>query len=138
MNAVASALSILPEAVTADEMMTYLNGQDSRPPDLVEDYHLSWSLAGGLQPGTILRNVAATPLHLDPFHRSNPFRHAFHPRHGAGSALTRSFTITIDEQLSADVLTGSFSESINGLVAQPLTSTGPLTLQRISTVGELQ
>ena len=79
-----------------------------------------------------------SPLLLDPFHRSNPFRHAFHPSHGAGKPITRSLTITFDETQEVGYLRGTYTEVVTGLAAVPLVMRGPITLQQINDVGELR
>lgn len=212
--------------VTQSNIVLYVNSRDSRPPALVEAYHTTWPLTGGLganrQLGTVepfedvngnsLRDEAEpftdtntngmwdaaepftdtdgnetwsdgeplvdvnsnnvwdaaepfediatdngtwdpaeaftdlngnglqddSPLLLDPFHRSNPFRHAFHPRHGAGKAMTRSLTITFDETQEVGYLRGTYKEVVTGLAAVPLVMSGNITLQQINDVGELQ
>lgn len=123
----------------------YVNAQTSRPAALVETYHLKWELAGGLGPDAIVRtaDLAAgdavdQPLRLDPFHRSNPFRHAYHPQHGAGYAIERSFTITFDPDYEPGLLRGTYQETTTGLADFDLVSRGRITLQRVSLVGELQ
>ncbi len=82
--------------------------------------------------------IDASPLILDPFHRSNPFRHAYHPRHGAGLPLSRSLEIRFDERQTAETLYGDYEEVITGLTAMPLTLTGRIQIKRVSEVGELQ
>src|SRR5690606_8896054 len=116
----------------------YLAAQTRRPPDLVEAYHVTWPLEGSLGPGAVLRTSGAAPLTLDPFHRANPFRHAYHPSHGAGYALARSLTVTFDAAQSSGLLNGTYQETISGLSAHPVTVRGRIVLSRISRVTELQ
>jgi hypothetical protein len=52
--------------------------------------------------------------------------------------MERALIIRIDHQPSGDTLTGTYSEIITGLVAQPLTASGPLSLRRVSAVDSLQ
>ncbi|MGI9243643.1 MAG: hypothetical protein ACR2RV_22795, partial [Verrucomicrobiales bacterium] len=75
--AVAEANSVDPADVTSEMIMNYVDALDQRPPDLDEAYELTWPLDGDFDSGL----TTAQPLNLDPFHRSNPFRHAFHPSH---------------------------------------------------------
>ena len=123
---------------TAAELQAYVNGQTKRPPELVEDYYLTWPLEGTLEPNGEVHT--ASPLSLDPFHRSNPFRHAFHPSHGAGYAIERSFTITFDDTSEDGLLRGTYQESVTGLTASanPLKVQGSIVLRRISDVAVLQ
>lgn len=80
----------------------------------------------------------ASPLILDPFHRSNPFRHAFHPSHGAGYAIMRDLIITFDEKQQAGILVGTYEETVTGLTAVPLVMKGRIRMQRVSEEGDLQ
>lgn len=126
--------SVDDEASFAD----WLSVQTARPPDLVEDYHFKWQLSGDFGPGATLRTAAGSPLLLDPFHRGNPFRHAFHPRHGAGIAIERAITITFDTTQAAGQLQGDYEETLTGLTNTPLTVRGRITLQRVTTVRKVQ
>jgi len=134
---VATNMSIPPGSVTASNIEVYVNGQTTRPPQLVETYYLTWPLDGGLGPNLAVQ-ATNSPLDLDAFHRSNPFRHAFHPMHGAGYAITRSLLIQFDDTSEIDLLQGRYQEQITGLAAEPLTAQGDITLRRISSVGTLQ
>lgn len=124
--------------VTAAEIHAYLSAQTSRPRDLVESYHLRWPLEGSLGPGAVVRTSTNAPLTLDPFHRSNPFRHAYHPNHAAGYPLTRSLTIAFDSTQAAGLLQGTYQESITGLAAHAVTARGKIVLNRISSVTQTQ
>ncbi|MGI9241533.1 MAG: hypothetical protein ACR2RV_12080, partial [Verrucomicrobiales bacterium] len=79
-------------------------------------------------------------LNVDPYHRSNPFRHAFHPQHGTGIRVSRSLSMTFDDSNDDGQLTGTFTESLVGLtnLAAPLMASGPLILRRVSTISEVQ
>ena len=132
---------------TTAALTAYVNGQTARPPELVEEYYSTWPLAGTLEPNGQVRTASTaagdatdSPLSLDPFHRSNPFRHAFHPSHGAGYAIERSFTITFDETHEDGLLRGTYRESVTGLTASanPLQVQGSITLRRITDIAELQ
>ena len=121
----------------------YINSLQARTPNLTEAYYRSWRLEGGLGPDAVLRTAAARsgntgPLLLDPFHRSNPFRHAYHPQHGTGAAITRALTITFDEEQEAGSLAGTYSETVSGLIGGDLIARGRIRLQRISEQGVLQ
>jgi hypothetical protein len=124
--------------VAQSNIVTYVDSRQSRPPELAEDYHLSWPLEGGLGPHCIVRTAAGAPLTMDPFHRGNPFRHAFHPRHGAGYAVTRDMEITFDDTDETGLLRGTYRETLTDLVAVPLCMEGRIILQRVSTVGSLE
>ncbi|MCI0535551.1 MAG: hypothetical protein L0Z50_09995 [Verrucomicrobiales bacterium] len=127
-----------PGNVTAANIQAFLNAQTSRPPDLVEAYQVSWPLEGGLGPEAVVRTATTAPLTLDPFHRSNPFRHAFHPRHAAGYPVSRSMTIVFDSTAIPGLLRGTYQESISGLAAHPVSVRGRVTLRRISKVSQTQ
>lgn len=127
-------------AVTDADVDAYfsLGTRTSRPPDLPETYYLSWPLDGQLGVGKTLGTASAAPLTLDPFHRSNPFRHAFHAQHGAGYAITRSFTIAFDVAPAPTILEGTYQETTFGLARQPIVSRGRISLRRISTANSIQ
>ena len=136
---VAAALGSSTEA----KNIIYINSLQARTPNLTEAYYRSWQLEGGLGPDAVLRTATARsgnagPLLLDPFHRSNPFRHAYHPRHGTGAAITRALTITFDEEQEAGSLVGTYSETVSGLIGGDLIARGRIRLQRISEQGVLQ
>ncbi len=142
-----SALATQQGLTTAAAITSYVNGQTERPPALEEAYHLTWPLAGTLAPGRTLRTPSTTagdaadlPLTLDPFHRSNPFTHAFHPRHGAGYPVSRAIAITFENSSDDGLLRGTYTELLSGLVAsaRPLSLSGKITLQRASTLANLQ
>ncbi|MCP5522127.1 MAG: hypothetical protein H7A46_11345 [Verrucomicrobiales bacterium] len=128
-----------PTQVTDTDLETYTLAATSRPPGFVEAYARSWPLEGGLGPGSIVRTAEGSELRLDPYHRSNPFRHAFHPRHGTGIKVTRSISITFDDTRADGLLTGTYTESLDGLtnLGVPLVASGPLTLRRVSGIGAL-
>ena len=134
-SAAATALGITNTAnVTEANILTYINGQATRPVALVDKYYTSWPLTGSLNTNALV----TTTLTMDPFHRSNPFRHAYHPKHPTGYALTRAITMRFGSKYQAGILTGTYEESISGLASFPLTTTGSITLRRLSTVGTLQ
>lgn len=133
-SASAAALGIDTSALTEADIRTYLNGQATRPPALVEKYYRSWALIGGFSPGALITST----LTMDPFHRSNPFRHAYHPKHGTGYAITRNLTLRLDAKYEAGVLAGTYEETITGLAAMPLKTKGSITLRKLSEVTTLQ
>lgn len=140
-NSVAEAQKIEdPAAVTDADVLAYfaLGSRSSRPPDLPELYFLSWPLAGQLGVGRVLETAASAPLTLDAFHRSNPFRHAFHAQHGAGYSVSRSFSITFDAAPDPAILTGIYQETTRGLARQEIVSRGGISLRRVSTADRLQ
>lgn len=122
--------------VTDADIAAYIAQLGTRSPQLTEDYHFKWALTGSLGLNSTVQ-TGSTPLIMDAFHRSNPFRHAFHPQHGTGKNLTRAITIHLDGSGTSDVLRGTFSETINGLAAFPLISSGAITLERVSTTATL-
>jgi hypothetical protein len=124
--------------VAESNLVAYVNSRSSRPPALVEDYHLSWPMDGGLAPGNAIQTPANQPLTQDAFHRSNPFRHAFHPQHGAGFAIERTIRLAFDQDLEAGRLTGVYEETTEGLAAMTIQTEGTFMLDRVSDVGELQ
>ncbi len=124
--------------VAESNITLYVNSRESRPPDLEEEYYTSWPLEGALGINSIVRTATDSPLTMDPFHRGNPFRHAFHPSHGAGYAFERSMSITFDDTDEAGLLRGTYEETIIDLIAVPLSMEGSIVLQRVSTVGTLE
>jgi hypothetical protein len=126
--------------VTDAQVSAYLAGLTSRPPDLREVYWDRWPLAGVFGPGNSIGTATNAPLRLDAFHRTNPFRHAYHPQHGAGYDLMRSFTIQLDStyQPGSSRLTGRYEEAITGLSTTVLVARGSIVLQRASLVDQLQ
>lgn len=126
------------ESVTQAAIDSYILFRSIRPPSLKEIYKLSLPMSGALGAGKTVVTSNANPLVLDPFHRSNPFRHAYHQRHTKGVNITRSFEIVFDpEQTISDRLTGTFSETIQGLIKSDLELTGRVEFTRISPVGTL-
>ena len=125
------------EEVSEADILSYVIEQTNRPPTLVEDYHLIWpNFSGILGPNESISTTE--PLNLDPFHRSNPFRHAFHQKHVAGFAITRSMTITFDPDQEAGILTGTYEETITGLTASGIVLRGDIRLERVSVIGVLE
>lgn len=112
-----------------------LDTRDSRPTDLQEIYYPVWPLGGQLGAGSTL--TTAQSLGLDPFHRSNPFRHAFNPQHTVGYDITRSFQITFEASQEPGLLNGRYRETTSGLARQDLVSTGRIVLRRVSRVATL-
>lgn len=106
-----------------------------RPSTLQETYDLSHSMSGSIGAG---QTVSGT-LVLDPFHRSNPFRHAYHQNLPKGPQITRVISVTFDgDQPVADRLIGTFTDQIQGLIKDNLTITGTVELRRISPVATLE
>lgn len=129
-----------PAAVSDADVTAYfsLDSRTSRPPDLPEIYHLSWPLEGQLGVGKTLGTSSAAPLTLDPFHRTNPFRHAFHPQHGVGYPISRRFSLTVEASPDPTLLTGTYQETTLGLARQDLVAEGTLSLRRVSPVATLK
>ena len=121
----------LTEAGIAD----FLLARNGRPPSLAETYHFSWPMGGAAGPGQTL----SADFTMDPFHRSNPFRHAFHKTQVRGTSIRRQMSITFDdEQTFADRLTGEFTETVSGLIQSNLQVKGRVKFQRVSPVGNLE
>jgi hypothetical protein len=124
--------------VTAAAIASYLQWSPGRPPSLKEEYVSSWPLEGKLNPGNTIKTASASPLRLDPFHRSNPFRHAFHPGHGKGQDIIRSLDFDFDtEQSSLTTLVGTYTETLQGLIGGDLIARGRFTLKRVNGVTTL-
>jgi len=137
-NSTASYTNI--SQVTPADVSHYLAGQATRPPSLQEVYHDRWELTGAFGPGNTIGTATNAPLRLDAFHRTNPFRHAYHPQHGAGYDITRvlRFYLDPDYQTGSGRLTGTYEETTTGLSTVPLVSRGSIVLQRVSYVDHLQ
>ena len=119
-----------------DSFLAFTSG---RPPTLQEVYTFKLLLDGDLGEGKTVRTSSTDPLILDQFHRSNPFRHAFHPKHAKGPKITRELSLVFDSTQSiSDRLTGTYTEDVSGLTKSTLTLTGDLVLKRVSGVATLQ
>jgi hypothetical protein len=117
------------------DLADFLLGRSGRPPTLAETYNFSWPMGGNVGPGQTL----SADFTLDPFHRSNPFRHAFHREQTRGRNIRRQMSIAFDaEQPFADRLEGSFTETVSGLIQANLRVTGRVRFQRISPVSNLE
>ncbi len=102
-----------------------------------EVYDLSLPLNGPLGAGKTLSTNAGT-LVIDPRHRSNPFRHAYHNEHTTGPNIIREFSIVFDsEQPVPDRLTGTYQETIRNLTKSDIQLSGPVELRRVSSVKTL-
>ncbi|MCP5533967.1 MAG: hypothetical protein H7A49_11825 [Akkermansiaceae bacterium] len=129
-SAINSAKSTIPTLLPG-----YLNSSSIRPSKLAEAYRLSIDASGSVGAG---QTVTAT-VNLDPFHRSNPFRHAYHQNLPKGPDVNRTMSFTFAaEQGVADRLTGTFTETIRGLIKSDITLSGSLELRRISSVATLE
>ncbi|MES2658823.1 MAG: hypothetical protein V4689_09395 [Verrucomicrobiota bacterium] len=112
----------------------YLISSGSRPPKLVEVYNLSAPMAGSVGAGQTLSGS----ISLDPFHRSNPFRHAYHRDLPKGPQITRTFSVDFDaDQPVPGRLRGTCTETISGLIKTDLTMRGRVEFGRVSTVDTL-
>jgi hypothetical protein len=113
----------------------YLNSRSIRPSKLKEAYKLTATANGSLGAGQTL----TAGINLDPFHRSNPFRHAYHQNLPKGPNINRTVTITFDaDQPVADRLQGSFTETLGGLIKSDLTVSGRVAFRRVSNVATLE
>jgi hypothetical protein len=122
-------------AVTPAAIESYLLFRSIRPPALKEVYALSLPLVGSLAAGQTVSGAFT----LDPFHRSNPFRHAYHQQHSRGPQVSRALTLVFDPaQPVTERLVGSYSETISGLTKTNLVLTGRAEFRRVSTVATLE
>jgi hypothetical protein len=139
-SSVATARNIAPADVTDSDVSAYfsLGTRGSRPSDLPEQYLSTLPLDGQLGVGKTVQTSEASPLSLDPFHRSNPFRHAFHPQHGVGYAVTRRFTIRFETAPDTTILAGTYQETTRGLARQDIVSKGTIFLRRVSSAATLE
>jgi hypothetical protein len=139
-SSVATARNVAPADVTDSDVSAYfsLGTRGSRPPDLPEQYLSALPLDGQLGVGKTVQTPDANPLSLDPFHRSNPFRHTFHPQHGVGYAITRRFSIRFDAAPGTSILTGTYQETTSGLARQDIVSKGTISLQKVSSAATLE
>lgn len=136
-NLIASSASAIAAAkLTIPSLLpNYLLASAGRPPKLVETYALSAAMSGALGGG----QTVAAAFTLDPFHRSNPFRHAFHHDLTKGPQISRTLSVVFDpDQAIAGRLRGTCTEIISGLIQSNLTVTGRVDLKRISTVDSLK
>ena len=138
LQAVQQELKLGTNTVDARNLFDFLAARPSRPPQLNEVYWDRWPLEGTWAPGGGARTRADAPLLLDPFHRSNPFRHAFHPQHGAGYPIRRAFVLSLDNTPFQGELTGTYEETISGLATADLVYRGKVSLQRLSDVADLR
>lgn len=126
-------------AVDQAAIDSYLLFRSLRPPPLKEVYKMSLPVGGGLGAGKTVATTAGTPLVLDPFHRSNPFRHPYHHNLPKGPNITRGFTIVFDQdQQINDRLRGTYQETIQGLISSDLTLSGRVEFRRVSPVATLE
>ena len=136
-NLIAASTTVISAAkLTIPSLLpNYLLSSAGRPPKLVEAYELTSSMTGALGGGqTVVANFT-----LDPFHRSNPFRHAFHRDLTKGPQISRTLSVAFDaDQAIAGRLRGTCTEVISGLIQSNLTLTGRVDLQRVSTVDALK
>ncbi|MGJ8640237.1 MAG: hypothetical protein ACSHYA_12680 [Opitutaceae bacterium] len=135
-----AAAAVPPETLAGEaDVLDYLIQSNLRPSTLVEDYHLSLILEGALGAGKTVQTAADRPLVLDPFHRSNPFRHVYHQQHARGTNVTRTITVLFDdEQPIADQLTGTYFETLLGVTKSTLELSGRVKFQRVSLVTTLE
>lgn len=130
-----SATAIAAAKLTiANLLPNYLLSSSGRPPKLVESYDLTAAMSGALGAG----QTVSGSLTLDPFHRSNPFRHAYHHDLAKGPQIVRTLSVSFDaDQPVAGRLRGTCTETINGLIKTTLTLTGRVEFSRLSTADTL-
>jgi hypothetical protein len=133
-TAIATATNLIPVLLPG-----YLESRNLRPPNLKETYRLTLPMDGAIGAGTTVRSASSAPLVLDPFHRSNPFRHAFHQRHARGVKITRTLEISFDADANiTGRLRGTYRETIKGLTKSDIILTGTVEMRRVSEVTTLQ
>lgn len=139
-NLVQNSFTGLAPGATDEDILNYVLGRNLRPVDLAEVYHLSWPLEGSLGAGQTVETDPDNPLTLDPFHRSNPFRHVYHQSHGAAANhIERRMTFDFDDTNPfSGLLRGTFSETVSRLIKADLEYRGRFKLQRVSDVQELE
>lgn len=116
---------------------SYLLFRTIRPPALKEVYQLSLPVSGAIGAGKTVQTNADT-LILDPFHRSNPYRHAFDQRHPKGPKITREMTIVFDPtQSTPGLLRGTYHEILKGVIASDIELSGAIRLRLVSDVDTL-
>jgi hypothetical protein len=128
------------DSVTQAAIESYLLFRGIRPPDLRETYKKTLRCDGAIGAGKTVRTFSEGPnvFVLDGFHRSNPFRHAYHQKHPKGPTITREVSITFDsESANPDRLSGIYEERITGLIKSSLTLKGTINMQLVSTVSAL-
>jgi hypothetical protein len=130
-----SASAIAAAKLTIPNLLpNYLLSSAGRPPKLVEAYDLTAPMSGAVGAG----QTVSGGLTLDPFHRSNPFRHAYHHDLAKGPQINRILSVTFDaDQPVPGRLRGTCTETINGLIKTNLTLTGRVELSRVSPVDSL-
>jgi hypothetical protein len=104
---------------------------------------LEITMIGGVGPGV----ACAGRIDVDKLAPTNPYRHKYHPDHTVGFDLIRVFSLEFTgaqgDPLAAapaygvDRITGTYRESIAGLHKITLKTEGTVTLNRISTVANL-
>jgi len=124
-------------SVDAAAIDGYLLFRQTRPPGLREEYKFSLLMDGAIGAAKTVLTQADT-LILDPFHRSNPFRHALAPKHAKGPQVTRELSITFDPEATVPGrLRGTITETLKGVTKSDLVLTGTIDLRRVSTVNAL-
>lgn len=125
--------------LSAAGIADFLVSRSLRPPSLAEVYHFTWAMDGALGTGRTTRTSASSPLNLDPFHRTNPYRHAFHQQHPRGPLIRRDIEIVFSSTASVPGrLSGTYREVLKGVVKSDLVLTGTIDLRRVSSAGTLE
>jgi hypothetical protein len=87
--------------------------------------------------------VLTGALTMAPDHPLNPYRHRYHPEHGAGYDFSRAMTLSFGVPLpgapssdspiaSVGVLSGIYEEEISGLAQEPIRARGAFRLRRFT------
>jgi hypothetical protein len=117
--------------------------EGSNPVNLTENYLRSLPLEGTLAPGGVVSTTPGTFI-IDEWHRSNPFKHVFHPSHRQGFRIEREMTFQVDAadspsaqggaDFGVNTLSGVFEETVVGLLktGEEIESRGRFLLNRIT------
>ncbi len=152
------------EKLLISEVAAVLDAAESDPvihlhrnPDAVPATDILWRIRSiafpAMPPATLegaMLGALTTTYTLPGDDPRHPFRHIHHPDHGgANRPIANTLTLVWDE-LSGEpaygavfippeeTTTGTFTKTITNLRKEPITLTGPFTLQRISKIGVLQ
>ena len=120
--------------LTEAGILNFLIARGTRPPSLAEKYELTHVMAGALGSGKTVQ----CELTIDRFHRSNPFRHAFHQKHASGPNIKRAIRIVFNPgQTNPGRLSGTFREIMQGPTNAAIELSGRVDFERVSGVATL-
>lgn len=154
-NPVVASLSTRPTRLITDPaILANLPPTDVRAGRItgrrLEAPHFDFALAANqfqlpLQGTLAVSNQVTGSLSVPPNLPSNPFLHRYHPDHGTDHAyaITREILLAFDVPSIVtpgdgdEVLGGTYRETLVGLHKLPLSTSGSLTLRRLSDLGTL-